>query len=376
MKLLAPFGLVGAVLAAAPALGAQSPDLRAVEVQRIGSLDGPDALTAVTGAVVVDGRLVVGQPREWCLRVIEPDGSVRTLGRSGEGPGEFMDVSDVGFEGERITVFDRELHRTTTLDLDGTVLSTEPVPSGWFSRATGTGWAARFAAVGGRAVYSGDDRSNRDSQSSDNVAPLIVARGGVPQDTLPPWPYRDQAIMVEYGGRRTVLQRPIHTGVRLDASPDGRTLFYVDGIGGVLVVRAVDLVTGDSTVVRFAAPEVEVPRAWVDSLTRVRSEAYDRAFDAATAARFREAAVLPARIPQVDHVVATSSTEVWVRIPRFDGEDPVWRVVDVGEGTQRFVSIPAGIDLLARDGDALWGETRDAFDVTYLVRMTLEPAAR
>lgn len=362
------------VAVAVLALAAQTPDLQAVEVQRIGSIDGPDALTSVAGAVVVDGRLVVGQPMEWCIRVVEADGSVRTLGRSGEGPGEFMDISDVGFDGDHVTVFDREIGRTTTLALDGTVVSTERVPGSWMSRATLYGWSARFPATGGRAVYYGYDASSRDSRSPDNVAPLITARNGVPEDTLPPWLYRDRAIVVESGGRRTVLQRPIHTGVRLDASPDGRTLFYADGVGGELVVRAMDLVTGDSTVVRFPAPEVEVPRAWVDSLTRVRNGAYERAFDAATAARFREASVLPERIPQVDRIVATSSTEVWLRIPRFDGGDPVWRVVDVFLGSHRFVSIPVGIDVLARDGDTLWGQTRDALDVTYLVRLRLDPA--
>ena len=105
-----------------------------VEVLRIGSLDDTcEAFGKVMSlAVDGDGRIYVADSQASDIRVFSPQGEcVRTLGRSGEGPGEFRMLAGIVWQppgflwaidsvGERFTVFDSL----------GTVLATHPLRLG------------------------------------------------------------------------------------------------------------------------------------------------------------------------------------------------------------------------------------------------------
>ena len=69
-------------------------DWQLVEALRVGSIDGPEALVRVTDlAVGPEGDIYVTQAHVGEVTVFSPEGRVvRTIGRSGEGPGEFSAV--------------------------------------------------------------------------------------------------------------------------------------------------------------------------------------------------------------------------------------------------------------------------------------------
>lgn len=74
---------------------------------RIGSLDDAEqSLTRVDGVVIgPDGRLYIAQPEDANIRVYDDTGTlVTTIGRSGEGPGEFGYMLGIGFDRDTLVV--------------------------------------------------------------------------------------------------------------------------------------------------------------------------------------------------------------------------------------------------------------------------------
>lgn len=92
-----------------------------VEDLRIGSLDGPDALSQVASVDVdASGDIYVLQPREQSVRVFGADGAFRgTLGGPGEGPGEFLRPTLAGIHRDTLWVAEPGRRRLAFLSLDG-----------------------------------------------------------------------------------------------------------------------------------------------------------------------------------------------------------------------------------------------------------------
>ena len=92
---------------------------------RIGSVDDPDYIIGFVGGITLgpDGLLYtiewgVGSVRRWT-----PDGQpAGTIGRRGEGPGEFEQTSSLGFFGDSLWVWDAEAYRVSYFDLEGRFL--------------------------------------------------------------------------------------------------------------------------------------------------------------------------------------------------------------------------------------------------------------
>ena len=99
---------LAALLGLVPQVRGQEPctaDWRLTEGLRIGSLDGPDALTEVRSlAISPNGDLYVTQYLLGSVTVFSADGKlVRTIGRTGQGPGEFENApSSVTWRGDTL----------------------------------------------------------------------------------------------------------------------------------------------------------------------------------------------------------------------------------------------------------------------------------
>ena len=133
-KLLGPALLAVAVAAAIIAAACQrdatsSPDLFAANLwtlsereARIGSVDDPDYIFgAVLGmALGPDGLLYTTHRRESSIRRWTADGApAGSLGRKGEGPGEFEQLpSGLGFFGDSLWVWDHYARRVSYFDLE------------------------------------------------------------------------------------------------------------------------------------------------------------------------------------------------------------------------------------------------------------------
>ena len=94
----------------------QLPEWRLAEspLFRVGH-DGAELLHRVGGAVVLDnGSVVVSDSGNRRLLILDPTGRVSaTLGRQGDGPGEFQSIGAISAIGDTVVAFDGSLHRGT-----------------------------------------------------------------------------------------------------------------------------------------------------------------------------------------------------------------------------------------------------------------------
>jgi hypothetical protein len=113
---------------------AETASLAIREELRIGSLDGPEAYQLFQVrpmAAAPDGRLFVPLLRANEIRVFSESGEhLGTIGRTGEGPGEFTLLASVHVEGDLLFAMDWGMNRVTTFTLDGELVSTSPFPRG------------------------------------------------------------------------------------------------------------------------------------------------------------------------------------------------------------------------------------------------------
>lgn len=106
---------------------------RLLDTVRIGSVDGPDALTLVGALVALPGGGAwFTQPMEQIVRVVDVDGRlVRSVGRRGQGPGEFTAMGPLGLwrgSPDTIWVMDWMPRRLSLFTADGAFVRTVPMP--------------------------------------------------------------------------------------------------------------------------------------------------------------------------------------------------------------------------------------------------------
>ena len=163
---LTPLLFVGTFWACTPGDGGSPPDTlppgTPLEIERIAALSvgvlSGDTLQeldqVVTPFLLRDGRLVIPVAGASSIRIFDTDGRFgASLGRSGEGPGEFRSLSAAWSRGDTLEAFDNRLRRVTRFLPDGeteVVRFQTPLPD--LSAVVGPvhdGWLVGGVAVGG-----------------------------------------------------------------------------------------------------------------------------------------------------------------------------------------------------------------------------------
>ncbi len=107
--------------------------IRLVEDLRVGLNESdPGAVLQAPSDVAVDrdGRMYVVDQSQRALKLYDADGSyVRTLGRRGEGPGDFQRPGAVAVFGEYVAATDETLHHLNIWDQDGVLVGAPPFES-------------------------------------------------------------------------------------------------------------------------------------------------------------------------------------------------------------------------------------------------------
>lgn len=102
-----------------------------------------DTASGLIGAVAdlhvaADGRVYVSDPQANGVHVFDASGRhVRTIGREGEGPGEFRRLGGLQTLGDTLVVVDGGNGRLQLLSLNGEPLATRPVAAGYFGFTVG-----------------------------------------------------------------------------------------------------------------------------------------------------------------------------------------------------------------------------------------------
>ena len=349
---------------------------------RIGSLDDPDYIFGSTGSVVPgpDGFIYSLHPRDAVVRRWSAGGTpAGTIGRQGEGPGEFTQPGRMGFFGDSLWVMDSGLNRVSYFDLEGGFLgsvSPEISLEGPNGRAVRPSYPLRdgtFTArpgAGALQIATG--------QLTENPMMRIDAEGKL-LGTIWLQPYRplDILALIDEGGRGGMFSSQAFRDPPVTALLE-RGLLVIDrrawtGSGPATIgVTKIDL-AGDTLFAR-SFPYTPVPLASerVDSVVRATTERL-RSYSEGD---IREATYHPSHLPPVGGVVVGRDGTIWLR--HYDrtlseeGEEVyAWWVLD-GEGQPLARALtPARLRPRTISSDAVWGVERDELDVEYIVRYRL-----
>lgn len=325
----------------------------------------------VSGVVrLSDGRLVVADGGSSEVRYFAPDGThLHSVGRRGEGPGEFALIQAVGpAGGDSVWVYDYGVQRVTILAPDGatarTMQVTPPLSAGAMvgRRSDGTFVLSQ--------IWGSGDPSLPMSEGLAREPAVAVAYDGEGRllDTLASVPGREVFHRLE-GSRMTMGAVPF-------AHNASQVLLGDDLVLGDQVGYAVDIFDAAGDAPRrwgWSGPSLELGE---DDLERWREEQVATAPEGERPSLrvYLAEAPHPASRPAYGRLVADASGYLWVgryadpsqEAPRWDVLDPEGRWVAAVEAPVRFRPLQVGSDWVL-------GVSRDELDVE---RIELRPLRR
>lgn len=368
-----PLLRVGAALllpiaALAPRAAAQAPPERqVVEVVRIGAWDGPESLTLIRDLVVVPGGVAVSQSMDGAIRVLGASGGVvRTLGRKGDGPGEFQRIDDLGFIDGQLAAVDLGARRRTFFDWATGEVETLPLPQPpisppalWIGKAYAT--ADRTAIISASVPY--DELP---------LLPIVLARSSTEVlDTIAWFDQRPFGFRIGDGRGRVAARHPLYPEERTSVSPDGRHFVRLIETEDGATLEWYEPATGQRRERHLDLPQMAVPPAWTDS---VHSLVYDRvrATGVRTTMRdVRDAIPIPDSVSDIEVVQAVNGEGVWLGGRSFFQPLRTWRYVGPTGRDEFIVRVPRSLRIFDQSGDTLWARDIDDLGVNYVVGLRL-----
>lgn len=319
-------------------------DLRVSETENyyFGSIAGRRVPSQGPGLnVTSDGRMVVADGEAHHLKVLRPDGSlIDTLGRHGEGPGEFQILRSVqvvrgdsiyAYGRRRLTVFapapPHEVVRTITLETDRS-----------------SPFRALIVQTGGVVLFDHPMTAGRDVDDPIRVPWRRFDETGTPGDTVITVRQRRTA-SVQIGDQMVFRMFPIpfESSTPVAVGPEGR--LYV-GRTDSLHVSAHDAGGGSTVIASIPAPPVPVRPAERDSILEDIDE---------RAVREQVSSAMPDTKPAMTDLVVADDGLLWVQRPADgpDAETVPWWVLDPETKTIREVDLPPEVNIeVVQDGKA------------------------
>lgn len=328
-------------------------------------------------AIAEDGTVAIAQPLEMRIRFFSPDGdSTSSVGRIGEGPGEFLNVGRIGWLGDSLWVYDQRLSRVSIF-----------TPQLKFARTIG--------------VRSQLEPSARDAGKIPPAAFSLLV-GILPGDT-PIWnaiPYWE-TIPEDFGGRnyfatadatgvvRQVLMRipadermvtaagastinslgnaPVHA-ISSDSELLGLSYVEMEGSQYILTVRVVDS-RGEAVFERrFPIETIPLPAAVRDSAMDARaSRMQNQQLLRAVEAHLDATKIYP---PLREMIIGRDKT-VWIGLTERNGAHPYMALSPDGESLG-LVRLPIKSRLADAEKGRVWSIERDDFDVESLVEYRVD----
>lgn len=283
----------------------------------IGTVDGPEETVfgRVAGvAIGADGRIYVADGQALEVRVFSPRGAfLSRFGRSGEGPGEFRDISGLGFTpAGQLAVLDGVLGRLSFFSPDGEFSRSLRLERPYIQQVQRPLWFDRRGRFFDRVDLSHD-------VYVDSLGLMVYGPGGELQHTLLAAVDRPTRIYLTRGGRPYAsLSVPFTPGPAVAVGPDG-DVYSSDGAAYRIVVR-----TASGDTLRVLQRDVEPPL--VEDRERQA---------AATALRDRidrdggpqpKTLPIPVHKPAITGLTVDADGDLWVRTPM----GPGWTRVEYG----------------------------------------------
>jgi hypothetical protein len=357
-------------------------------------VDEPDySLTYVADLEVgPDGRIYVLQSQEQLIRVFDGTGRfVGTIGRRGEGPGEFLSPHNMGWSGDTLWVIDGGLSRISFFDRDGTFLSSLrtnwPPPGGDFTRIFPLTLLADGSVLATMSFRSAAQANGR----VQSVPYLRLDREGRVTDTLV-WASLRNSLLAILDPDNPALglfgSQPFGDSPLVRAAPDGSGLVLVERWAAEDADRAHFTVTriDPSGKVLFSKQyryrARPMPKAVSDSVfeaTVVNVLPGIGRFVSSRAqaeARVREALYLPSHLPPITGAVIGQDGTIWLRREDLGNESVEWLVLGEDGAVLGALRAPRGLQILRAERGSIWGVEQDELDVPYVVKYRVEEGGR
>lgn len=311
--------------------------------------------------------IYVALPAEHELRVFDLRGEyVRTIGRSGGGPGEFRFPYSVGSIGDRVWVWDSQLNRFSLFAEGGQSVGTVPVflPGEAGLLADGSvvirRSSERFLS---RIVGNTNEMSPMATISARTDGLRITSRTGAGGFFRQPFADDDLWAISPGGEAVFIVQRSV-----TEDRPPRFTLTKL-GIAGDTVFSNDYPYTPQSLndeVVNAAV--TELINVIVENVRVVKREDL-------SAASIRRDLELPQFLPPITDVVAGNDGTVWLKREKSFGETDEWLIIQPSGSQGPTVHAPPGLRIVAIDQATVVAVTKDQDGVEFLQLFTMEEAS-
>jgi hypothetical protein len=309
-----------------------------------------------------DGAIAVTNGGTNEIRVFDARGKFAyAFGRTGDGPGEFRQISWTGSAGDTAFLSDVSHRRVTTVLLDSAprLLTT--------LQFTLEEDSARDAFVAGRLadgrwLLHGMSQLNQFLPGVHRLrgfAGLAAADGKGKVDWLGEAPDIALFIFDPSGNQKTVSVEPAAFAPLFHTAASGTSIWFGDQAADSLF--RVDVKAGSREVVHLPDPPLALPKSLVDT---ARDEALTEIKDSAARAFTREkyrGPNLPSHLPAWEDLLPGPDGELWVQLPAVRANEPVCYVVLSAQGAPLArVTMPSGFRVWDAGKDYVVGVHRDA----------------
>ncbi len=331
-----------------PTAWTDSSGARLVEEARFSGEDGTPGELGNPGSIAVDetGRVYVADDKPAMIRVFTPDGKlVRTIGREGEGPGEFR-KGFIAVRGDYLVLQDPRIARTTVWDTAGTYLRS------WHSSCCY--WN-----------YIQIDRQNRiyvptmvptqPGEKSRGSAYVRWSLEGVALDTV--WvPQRDEAktwtVSVKKGGKDQMMMStsvPFMPGQTSALHPDGGVVYAWTGTYSI--IRSAKGTDSVRVFGRSWTPDPASDARKRDELESQVKGAKEDFGEAVVRAAFKLSDI-PSTLPAFENIRVDEGGRVWAR--RYAVADTTRTTFDVFDSSGAYLGPVSAAMSMSSWGPQAW----------------------
>lgn len=389
-KSLFPFRLLLpliAILLAAQDLASQVPVYEAVEELRLGGLEATEATAFVREPdLVVDQYGQIYALTETDVRVFGWEGSHRfTLGRQGEGPGEFRSAFALGLLGDTIWVIDPLFHpsRITRFSLEGELLGTLPSKERPVEGDSSRSWRVTQLLQGGQVLAATNSNPGVAPSAERYRIPLAVADAQLSSLNVIArieWPQGLLIPGVVQSGLGAFPSSPLYA-----VFPDGSGVVTVTWEGrqaGAVKIQLYDSAGNREFEVAHAIPSTPVPGDVADSLvadgvekvTPIVERRRERGLPVPSNLKkaVEDGLRIPRAFPAFQEIIAGVDGSIWLR--RMGSlSDNTWFVLD-SRGNPAFrVELPPGVNVQQAYFDKVWATALGEFDAPLILRFDVHP---
>lgn len=368
--------LACALLAVACSPGDRSPtgglaewQVDTVPTLEIGTLEGDSVyqLYRVRDLVELpDGGIAVANAGTQEVRIFDAAGGyVRSIGRQGEGPGEFTGLTKLAVRGDTLLAYDpRATGRLTRFGLDGTYLSDV--------RLTSPGAMIAFTiggvlADGTMLTWASTGMPEAEGFVRDSVRLAHVGSDGEVRDTLGVFPGMERQFRTQQRSGNVIAVWSLTADFHRDffGRASGRRSFGAANDSPFVLRWTLGRAAPDT--LRWAAAPRPVDDAYMAAYIAAEVEAADTPEERKSVETELRDVGRPDIQPFFDRLLASPDGELWVRLFAQPGAATrEWLVFEEGTSPAARVVVPTAIDIRAIGKDRVYALMRDDMDVEYV----------